>query len=267
MRRARVIGVAGAAGRVRAPTQQRLAALGVDARQVRTPADLDRVDALVMPGGESTTMSKLLDDERAVRRRSAERIDDGMPVFGTCAGMILLRHRGARRPARPAQLRRHRHHRAPQRLRPPARQLRGRPRRRRPRRPVPRACSSGRRCVESGRRRRRGARRATRACPCSLRHGQLYGGSVPSRADRRRSAARRCSSTRSLPIQQTGARHVRPFQVGNDQAQEGRRRQGARQAVQQARPPARGGRPRRRRRPRRQPDAAHRGAEGQGRRR
>ncbi len=63
--------------------------LGVETAQVRTPSDLAGVDALVMPGGESTTMSRLLetsgmfDDLRA-------RLSDGMPVFGTCAGMILL---------------------------------------------------------------------------------------------------------------------------------------------------------------------------------
>ena len=43
-----------------------------------------------MPGGESTTMSKLLDDAAACSIAIEERIGDGMPVFGTCAGMILL---------------------------------------------------------------------------------------------------------------------------------------------------------------------------------
>jgi 5'-phosphate synthase pdxT subunit len=69
--------------------QQRLAELGVASRQVRTPDDLVGVDALVMPGGESTTMSKLLVSS-GVFDAVAARIDDGMPVFGTCAGMILL---------------------------------------------------------------------------------------------------------------------------------------------------------------------------------
>jgi 5'-phosphate synthase pdxT subunit len=69
--------------------QQRLSELGAPNRQVRTPADLTGVDALVMPGGESTTMSKLLLTSGLFDSIS-ERIDTGMPVFGTCAGMILL---------------------------------------------------------------------------------------------------------------------------------------------------------------------------------
>ena len=66
-----------------------LADLGVDAVGVRSPADLEAVDALVMPGGESTTMSMLLDSS-GLRAPLAERLADGMPAFGTCAGMILL---------------------------------------------------------------------------------------------------------------------------------------------------------------------------------
>ncbi len=63
--------------------------LGVDTIEVRTPAHLAEVDALVLPGGESTTMSKLLDSQ-GLRDPLAERLDAGMGVFGTCAGMILL---------------------------------------------------------------------------------------------------------------------------------------------------------------------------------
>lgn len=69
--------------------EARLAELGVDALQVRTPDDLASVDALVMPGGESTTMSRLLSTSGLVEPL-AERIAGGLPVFGTCAGMILL---------------------------------------------------------------------------------------------------------------------------------------------------------------------------------
>jgi 5'-phosphate synthase pdxT subunit len=69
--------------------QQRLAELGAPTRQVRTPHDLVEVDALVMPGGESTTMSKLLVTS-GLFEPIAERIASGMHVFGTCAGMILL---------------------------------------------------------------------------------------------------------------------------------------------------------------------------------
>jgi len=69
--------------------EQRLRECGVRARQVRTPDDLARVDALVMPGGESTTMSKLLTTS-GLFDVLASRIEGGMAVFGTCAGMILL---------------------------------------------------------------------------------------------------------------------------------------------------------------------------------
>jgi len=63
--------------------------LGAEPLEVRTPAQLDDVDALVMPGGESTTMSMLLESSGLFDPLAA-RLDDGMPVFGTCAGMILL---------------------------------------------------------------------------------------------------------------------------------------------------------------------------------
>jgi 5'-phosphate synthase pdxT subunit len=66
-----------------------LADLGARTLEVRTPADLERVDALVMPGGESTTMSMLLESS-GLFDAIAARLDRGMPVFGTCAGMILL---------------------------------------------------------------------------------------------------------------------------------------------------------------------------------
>jgi 5'-phosphate synthase pdxT subunit len=66
-----------------------LRALGAEAREVRVPADLDGLDALVLPGGESTTMSMLLDTS-GLRDPMAERLADGLPALGTCAGMILL---------------------------------------------------------------------------------------------------------------------------------------------------------------------------------
>lgn len=69
--------------------QRVLERLGATTRQVRTPADLAAVDALVMPGGESTTMSRLL-GTAGLFDPIAARLHDGMPVFGTCAGMILL---------------------------------------------------------------------------------------------------------------------------------------------------------------------------------
>ncbi len=69
-----------------------LTALGAEAFPVRRPEELARCDALVLPGGESTTMVKLartfelLDPLR-------DRVRSGMPTFGTCAGMILLADR------------------------------------------------------------------------------------------------------------------------------------------------------------------------------
>ena len=61
----------------------------IKAIEVRTPEQLDLVDGLVIPGGESTTISKLL-DLNGMRQPIAERLNDGMAAFGTCAGMILL---------------------------------------------------------------------------------------------------------------------------------------------------------------------------------
>jgi len=63
--------------------------LSVTAVPVRRPAELDRVDALVIPGGESTTISKLLVafDMLAPLR---DRLRSGMPAYGSCAGMIML---------------------------------------------------------------------------------------------------------------------------------------------------------------------------------
>ena len=66
-----------------------LADLGAEPVEVRTPLDLERVDAVVLPGGESTTMSKLLESSGLFDALAA-RLDAGMAVFGTCAGLILL---------------------------------------------------------------------------------------------------------------------------------------------------------------------------------
>ena len=63
--------------------------LGADAIAVKRTEDLDAVDALVLPGGESTTMSLLLESAELFEP-IAVRLADGMPAFGTCAGMILL---------------------------------------------------------------------------------------------------------------------------------------------------------------------------------
>ncbi len=63
--------------------------LGAEAVEVRQPAHLDGVDGLVVPGGESTTMIKLMEAFDLVEP-IAKLLADGIPVFGTCAGMILL---------------------------------------------------------------------------------------------------------------------------------------------------------------------------------
>ena len=66
-----------------------LSHLGADVSEVRVPGDLRGLGALVMPGGESTTMSKLLESS-GLFAALGERLDAGFSVFGTCAGMILL---------------------------------------------------------------------------------------------------------------------------------------------------------------------------------
>jgi 5'-phosphate synthase pdxT subunit len=68
--------------------QKRLIEIGVDAPLIRTPIDLESVDAVVLPGGESTTMSRLLTTS-GLFDALEDRFAEGMPVFGTCAGMIL----------------------------------------------------------------------------------------------------------------------------------------------------------------------------------
>lgn len=66
-----------------------LQSIGVATREIRTPEQLEEVDALLMPGGESSTMSQLLESS-GLFDAIASRISSGMPTFGTCAGMILL---------------------------------------------------------------------------------------------------------------------------------------------------------------------------------
>ncbi|MEW2375218.1 pyridoxal 5'-phosphate synthase glutaminase subunit PdxT [Micromonospora sp. NPDC047812] len=83
-----VIGVLALQGDVREHVAA-LAAAGADARPVRRTQELDAVDGLVIPGGESTTISKLADIFE-LREPIDKRIADGMPVYGSCAGMIML---------------------------------------------------------------------------------------------------------------------------------------------------------------------------------
>ena len=63
--------------------------VGAQVVAVRTVADLDAVDGLVIPGGESTAIAHLMESS-GLRPVIAERISDGLAVFGTCAGLILL---------------------------------------------------------------------------------------------------------------------------------------------------------------------------------
>jgi 5'-phosphate synthase pdxT subunit len=87
LRRPRRVGVLALQGDFR----EHLAALRaceVEGVGVRLAADLEAVDALILPGGESTTMAHLM--EPALKQSIRERTAAGMPVLGTCAGMILM---------------------------------------------------------------------------------------------------------------------------------------------------------------------------------
>ena len=66
-----------------------LSALGAETALVRTAAELAIVDALVLPGGESTAMLRLMEPENLAKEISL-RVRDGLPVLATCAGVILL---------------------------------------------------------------------------------------------------------------------------------------------------------------------------------
>ena len=68
---------------------QHLNALDVDVRLVKTESDLEEIDGLIIPGGESTTMSNLL-VASGLGKTLTQKFDDGFPVFGTCAGMIMM---------------------------------------------------------------------------------------------------------------------------------------------------------------------------------
>lgn len=63
--------------------------LGVQGFEIRTSEELDRVEALIIPGGESTTILKLM-DRFELRDLLVKRIREGMPAAGTCAGAIVL---------------------------------------------------------------------------------------------------------------------------------------------------------------------------------
>ncbi len=66
-----------------------LRAIGVEAVEVRLPKDLEDVDGLILPGGESTAMRRLI-DRWGMRQPILDLAATGAPLFGTCAGMIVL---------------------------------------------------------------------------------------------------------------------------------------------------------------------------------
>ena len=83
-----VIGVLALQGDV-AEHRRAVTGTGASAVAVRRPAELDTVDGLIIPGGESTTMWKLA-DVFELMEPLRKRIAGGLPVFGSCAGMIML---------------------------------------------------------------------------------------------------------------------------------------------------------------------------------
>lgn len=83
-----MVGVLALQGAVR-PHQHVLEGLGVTTTLVRSPDDLESVDAMVLPGGESTTIW-MLAQANGLAAALKHRLDGGMPALGTCAGMILL---------------------------------------------------------------------------------------------------------------------------------------------------------------------------------
>ncbi len=66
-----------------------LQAIGVEGVRVREPADLEGISGLILPGGESTTMRQLI-ERWGLREPILDLAESGTPVFGTCAGMIVL---------------------------------------------------------------------------------------------------------------------------------------------------------------------------------
>ncbi|NQT04482.1 MAG: pyridoxal 5'-phosphate synthase glutaminase subunit PdxT [Dehalococcoidia bacterium] len=72
---------------------EKLRQLGVEATPVRIPEELEGLDGLIIPGGESTSIGRLMRDYK-LTRAIRNRVKQGMSVFGTCAGMILMAGKG-----------------------------------------------------------------------------------------------------------------------------------------------------------------------------
>ena len=68
-----------------------LKSLGLEACEVRLPADMEEIHALIIPGGESTTLSYLM-DLYGLKEPITQWAAQGMPLWGTCAGMIMMAH-------------------------------------------------------------------------------------------------------------------------------------------------------------------------------
>ena len=83
--------------------RQVLDRLGVDAEEIRLPQQLDNVDGLIIPGGESTTIVQLI-DIYGFRNILREKVKSGMPAWGTCAGMIVIADRLTDRRPEPLRL-------------------------------------------------------------------------------------------------------------------------------------------------------------------
>ena len=83
--------------------RQVLDRLEVDAPEIRLPHQLDEIDGLIIPGGESTTIVQLI-DIFDFRKALQDKVKSGMPVWGTCAGMIVIADRLADHRPDPLQL-------------------------------------------------------------------------------------------------------------------------------------------------------------------
>jgi 5'-phosphate synthase pdxT subunit len=99
-KRRKIIGILALQGDYDAHRRMLAERLGAQTAFVRLPAELADVDALILPGGESTTIAKLMERiglDTAIRNRAGA----GMPIYGTCAGMILLAKAIEGRPDQP----------------------------------------------------------------------------------------------------------------------------------------------------------------------
>ena len=72
--------------------RQALGRLGIEAPEIRLPSQLDEIDGLIIPGGESTTIVQLI-DMYGFRESLRQRLQEGMAIWGTCAGMIVIANR------------------------------------------------------------------------------------------------------------------------------------------------------------------------------